>query len=67
MLGFSDEHEFEKNPHRMNIPLELFERVQVFIMNFQPSLRKFNDLQSMKQAIHEDARHYYDTLPHLDK
>ena len=65
-LGFSDEHAFEKLPHRMNIPLELFEWVQVF-MNLRPiSLRKFNDPQSMKQVIPADAHHYYDTLPHLD-
>ena len=63
-LGFSDEHAFEKLPHMINILL--FEWVQVFMNHQSISLRKFNDLQSMKQVFPADAHHYYDTLPHLD-
>ena len=66
-LGFSNGILFQKLPQRINIPIELFTSIQMFNHLQRIPLRKYQDLQSMKQVLPKDAHHYYDTLPHLDK
>ena len=66
-LGFSSGILFQKLPQRINISIELFTSIQMFNYLQHISLRKYQDLQSMKQVLPKDVHHYYDALPHLDK
>ena len=66
-LGFSKGILFQKLPQRINIPIELFTSIQMFNHLQRIPLRKYQDIQSMKQVLPKDAHHYYDRLPHLDK
>ena len=65
-LDFASTTDWKDIPQRINMPTTLFKWKRLF--NFQQpiSLRKFNDLQSMKLVLPKEAHHYYDTLPHCN-
>ena len=65
-LDFTSTTEWKDIPQRINMPATLFKWKRLF--NFQQpiSLRKFNDLQSMKLVLPKEAHHYYDTQPHYN-
>lgn len=58
------ESDWEELPQRVGIPPKPFPWVRLFSAQLPITLRKFNDLQSMKHVLPRAAHHYYDNLPH---
>ena len=63
-LGYGSNCEWEVMPRRIHIPDVPLSWVSIFGGRQPISLRKFNDLQSMKHVLPSHTYHYFDTLPH---
>lgn len=65
-LNFGTRTEWKHIPQRINIPTTPLAWMRMFEAQLPISLRKFNDLQSMKSVMAKHTHHYFDTLPHLN-
>ena len=63
-LDFSNDATWKELPQRINQPRQVFSWVRHFPERLPITLRKFNDLQSMKHVMPQWAHDFYDKLPH---